>query len=57
MLPRLQLSLLLCLQKDYIKWKGSLFFRIVICIVDENEDLNKFGKLLVLWEHTWCILL
>ena len=27
-----------------MKWKGSLFFRIVMCIVDEDESLNKFGK-------------
>jgi len=40
----LQWSLLLCFQEDYVKWKGSLFFRIVMCTVDEDESLNKFGK-------------
>ena len=37
-------SLLLCLQEDYVKWKGPLFFRIVMCTVDEDASLNKFGK-------------
>jgi len=39
----LHLSLLLYFQEDYVKWKGSLFFRIVMCTVDEVEDVNKFG--------------
>ena len=37
---------MLWLQEDYIKWKGSLFFRFVHCLVDENEEMRKFGKLM-----------
>jgi len=30
-----------------VKWKGSLFFRIVICTVDEDKSVNEFGEWLI----------
>jgi len=29
-----------------VKWKGSLFFCIILCAVDEDESLKTFGKCL-----------
>jgi condensin-2 complex subunit D3 len=33
------------LQEDFVKWKGTLFYRFVVAIVDESEDIKEFGKL------------
>ncbi|CAB4010599.1 condensin-2 complex subunit D3 isoform X2, partial [Paramuricea clavata] len=31
------------LQEDYVKWKGSLFFRFVTALVDEDIQIRKFA--------------
>jgi len=31
------------LQEDYLKWKGSLFFRFITSVVDDSEEIKKFG--------------
>ena len=35
------------LQEDYIKWKGGLFFRFAVTLVDEDADLQRYGR----WER------
>ncbi|XP_051125725.1 uncharacterized protein LOC127247761 [Andrographis paniculata] len=45
----IQLSRLL--QRDYVKWRGVLFFRFLICLVDESEKIRQladfvFGNIL-----------
>ncbi len=32
------------LQEDFLKWKGSLFFRFIMAIVDETKEIKEFGK-------------
>ena len=36
------LTKLLC--EDYIKWKGLLFHRFVVAVVDECEEVRAFGN-------------
>ena len=36
------------LQEDYVKWKGSLFFRFITTLLD--GQLKKFGE-----ECGWCV--
>ncbi|KAI0221272.1 Condensin-2 complex subunit D3 [Lamellibrachia satsuma] len=31
------------LQEDFLKWKGSLFFRFITALVDENDDIKNFA--------------
>ncbi|XP_028399882.1 condensin-2 complex subunit D3-like [Dendronephthya gigantea] len=31
------------LQEDYVKWKGSLFFRFITALVDEDIEIRKFA--------------
>jgi condensin-2 complex subunit D3 len=31
------------LQEDYLKWKGSMFFRYLSALVDEDESVRKFA--------------
>ncbi|XP_065191114.1 condensin-2 complex subunit D3-L-like isoform X1 [Sycon ciliatum] len=38
------MSLTLLLKEDYIKWKGSLFFRYLMCIVAENPKSCEFAE-------------
>ena len=33
----------LCLQEDFVKWKGSLFYRFITTLVDEDVEIRKFG--------------
>ncbi len=43
MVRRQTLTLLACLlQEDYVKWRGSLFFRFVSSLVD--PELKRFGE-------------
>jgi len=37
-----------CLQEDFVKWKGSLFYRFITTLVDEDVEIRKFG------EEVWC---
>ncbi|KAE8591973.1 hypothetical protein XENTR_v10018618 [Xenopus tropicalis] len=32
------------LQEEFVKWKGSLFFRFVSVLVDPDEEIAKFGE-------------
>ncbi|CAH2320490.1 condensin-2 complex subunit D3, partial [Pelobates cultripes] len=32
------------LQEEFVKWKGSLFFRFVSVLVDSDPDIAKFGE-------------
>ena len=32
------------LQEDFLKWKGSLFFRFITALVDESKDIKHFGE-------------
>eukprot|EP00124_Ichthyophonus_hoferi_P001616 Ihof_evm2s89 gene=Ihof_evmTU2s89 len=32
------------LQEDYVKWKGSLFFRFISTLVDEDNDIRRFAE-------------
>ncbi|XP_067127174.1 condensin-2 complex subunit D3-L-like [Centruroides vittatus] len=32
------------LQEDYIKWKGTLFFRMLITLIDENNEIQNFVR-------------
>ena len=32
------------LQEDYIKWKGTLYFRFVSTLVDDDPELRKYGQ-------------
>ncbi|XP_028931356.1 condensin-2 complex subunit D3 isoform X1 [Ornithorhynchus anatinus] len=32
------------LQEEFVKWKGSLFFRFVSCLVDLDPDIARFGE-------------
>ncbi|XP_043850916.1 condensin-2 complex subunit D3 isoform X2 [Dromiciops gliroides] len=32
------------LQEEFVKWKGSLFFRFVSSLVDENSEISSFGE-------------
>ena len=36
----------LCLQEDFVKWKGSLFYRFITTLVDEDVEIRKFGVFL-----------
>jgi len=40
--------LMFCLQEDFVKWKGSLFYRFITTLVDEDVEIRKFGK------KVWC---
>ena len=31
-------------QEDFLKWKGSLFFRFVTTLVDEYKEIREFGE-------------
>lgn len=31
------------LQEDYVKWKGTLFFRFVIALVDDSKMIQQSG--------------
>ena len=31
------------LQEDYVKWRGSLFFHFVMCLVDKEREIKQFG--------------
>lgn len=31
-------------QEDFLKWKGSLFYRFVMAVVDENAEIRQFGE-------------
>ena len=31
-------------QEDYLKWKGSLFFRFVLTLLDPHPEISAFGK-------------
>lgn len=44
-LVRRQTLLLLTrlLQEDYVKWKGPLFYRFVVALVDESPAVRQFG--------------
>ncbi|XP_076344114.1 condensin-2 complex subunit D3-like [Tachypleus tridentatus] len=32
------------LQEDYIKWRGTVFYRMVMTLVDSNEDIRCFAE-------------
>ncbi|XP_030077819.1 condensin-2 complex subunit D3 isoform X2 [Microcaecilia unicolor] len=32
------------LQEDFVKWKGSLFFRFISVVVDPDSDISRFGE-------------
>nr|XP_033774995.1 condensin-2 complex subunit D3 isoform X2 [Geotrypetes seraphini] len=32
------------LQEDFVKWKGSLFFRFISVVVDPDPDISRFGE-------------
>ena len=36
-------------QEDYIKWKGGLFFRFAVTLVDEDTELQRYGG----WVWGW----
>ena len=46
MLIRKQTLMLLTnlLQEDFLKWKGSLFFRFIASIVDDNKEIKDFAE-------------
>ena len=31
------------LQEDYVKWKGQLFYRFVVSLVDPSVQIREFG--------------
>ena len=31
-------------QEDYIKWKGGLFYRFAVTLVDEDAELQRYGE-------------
>lgn len=39
------ISLTRLLQEDFLKWRGSLFYRFISCIVSEDADVAELGKL------------
>ena len=39
-----QLYDIFLLQEDFLKWKGSLFFRFITALVDESKDIKHFGE-------------
>ena len=43
-LPKKQLVDICLLQEDFLKWKGSLFFRFITALVDESKDIKHFGE-------------
>ncbi|XP_065051111.1 condensin-2 complex subunit D3-L-like isoform X2 [Rhopilema esculentum] len=32
------------LQEDFVKWKGSLFFRFITALADENKEIKNFAE-------------
>jgi condensin-2 complex subunit D3 len=32
------------LQEDFVKWKGSLFYRFLVAVVDDSLDVQQFGS-------------
>jgi len=44
-----QASFFFCLQEDFVKWKGSLFYHFITTLVDEDVEIRKFGK------EVWCV--
>ena len=40
-----------CLQEDYVKWKGALFFRFLTALIDTDYDIRRFGTRV---QQYWC---
>jgi hypothetical protein len=31
-------------QEDFLKWKGVLFFRFIMTLLDTNKEISEFGE-------------
>lgn len=39
-------SLFSYVQRDYVKWRGLLFLRFLLCLVDESEKIKQLADFL-----------
>jgi condensin-2 complex subunit D3 len=35
------------LQEDFVKWRGTLFYRFLVSLVDESPDIQQFGIVII----------
>ncbi len=46
------------LQEDFVKWKGTLFYRFVVSLADPSNEIRLFGKWYIhFWSHEFPLLL
>ena len=41
-------------QEDYLKWKGSLFFRFILTLLDPQPEISSFGNCDILLSSSCC---